>query len=60
MNRRCFYQLIDPQEGEAIHWKSFIEVSEVDVEPSLVVLLLHEDEIGEQVGVECLSDEVSL
>ena len=56
---RCrFYQLIDPPGGKAILWTNFMEVSEVDVGPPLVILL-HEDGIGEPVGVECLSDEVA-
>ena len=35
---------------------SFIEISKVDAH-SLVVLLLHENWIGEPARVECLSDE---
>jgi len=58
--RHCLYHLIHPWEGETILWASFIEVSEVDADPPPAVLLLHEDEIGEPVGVECLSDEADL
>ena len=59
MARRCLYQLVDPQEGEAIFWANFIEVSEVDAYPPLAIIL-HEDGIGEPVGIEGLSDEASL
>ena len=47
---RCLYQLIDPREWEAVFQAGFIEVSEVDVNPPLAILLLHWDEIGEPVG----------
>jgi len=56
MARSCLYQLIDPREGEAI----LLGVSEVDADPPLVILLLHENGIGEPVRVECLSDEADL
>ena len=58
MARRCLHQLVDLREGEAIIWASFIEVSEVDADPPLVILFLHEDEIRD--GVEGLSDEAGL
>ena len=58
--RCCFHQLIDPWEGEAILWACFIKVSEVDADPLFAILLLHEDGIGEQVGIVGLSDEVGL
>ena len=57
---RYFYQQIDPWEGEAILCAGFIEVSEVNADPPFVFLLLHEDGIGEPVGVISLSDEFSL
>ena len=57
MARYYLYQLIDSREGKAILWASFIEASEVDADPPLAILLLHEDEIGEPFVVECLSDE---
>ena len=51
MARCCLYQLVDPREGKAIFWASFIEVSEVDTNPPLDILLLHEDRIGEPIEV---------
>ena len=51
MARHCLYQLVDPREGEAIFWASFIEISEVNTEPPLSILLLHEDRIGEPIEV---------
>jgi len=44
--------------GKAILWASFIEVSEVDADAPLAILL-HKDGIGEPVGVEGLSDEAA-
>jgi len=60
MTRRCLNRLVDPQKEETIFWVSFIEISEVDVDPPLAILLLYKGGIGEPAGVEGLSDEAGL
>ena len=45
---------------KSIIWTNFIEVSEVDADPPLAILLPHMDEIGEPIRVECLLDEADL
>ena len=58
MPRRGLYELVYLQKREAVFRASFIEVSEVNAKPALVILL-YEDWIGEPVWVEHLSNEAA-
>ena len=57
---RSLYQLVDPRERITILQAGFVEIFKVDADSPLLVLILHEDGIGEPVRVERFSDEANL
>jgi len=58
--RRRLYQLIDPQKRITLLGASFIEVGKVDTNSPFAILFLHENGIGELIGIEHLSNEGNL
>jgi len=58
--RHRLYQLIDYRNRVTILRASFIKVGKVDADYPFAILFLHENGIGEPVGVESLSNEANL
>ena len=58
MARSRIHHSFNPWQRKAVFEASLVETGEVDADPPLIILFLHQDWVGEPFWVVCLPNEV--
>jgi len=59
MTCSCIHHLVNPWQRKVVFGVGQVEISEVDADSPLAILLLHQDRVGEPFWVTRLSNELA-